>query len=136
MIKFTKENQGELNHGDVHDAILKEFSFFPLEKTIKAVMYLYYGSRDVNVKFHGVTNFKYVTSSLLAVDLYGTLYGWEEIPNKYNPDSYLEDMKIETLSSEDSVTEWNENQFAVSIIFTDMSKINIICNLIEFDVED
>jgi len=136
MIKFTKENQRELNHGDVHDAILKEFSFFPLEKTIKAVMHLYYGNRDVNVKFHGVTNFKYVTSSLLAVDLYGTLYGWEEIPNKYNPDSYLEDMKIETLSSEDSVTEWNENQFAVSIIFTDMSKINIICNLIEFDVED
>ncbi len=83
------------------------------------------------IHFENVLKFIFSTTEMIG-EAGNEIFDWEEIPNKYNQDSFIMEEKEFAIKHNIS---WNENLFAVRLLLTNMSEIKIICERIDISIK-
>lgn len=125
---IDKSNQNLIDTGEIcfHDLHIKSFVFNPKEKEINIIVSDSHSDRFY-VNFKDVFDFLYTSRNSDKSGYYDIILGWEEIPNEYTKDYYLENAKNTFISNSG---EWNDELFAVRFLMVNMSEFKIICERI------
>ena len=129
---INRNNQNIIDTGEIcfHDLFITSFVFNPQEKEIGIIVSDSHSDLFC-VKLINVFDFLYTNRYPYKVKVNNMIYGWEEIPNEYTKDYFLEDVRNSFINSGGK---WNDEIFAVRFLLVNMSEIKIICEEIYIDI--
>jgi|GEM_PF-2143816 len=131
---INKKNLEIIRTISLHDSSMQAFHF-NTKICFLAMEYLDNENNKGIIQFKNV--FELCFSSIKSINgINGQLWGWEEIPNEYRKDDFLEQAKKEVLLRDIPFNKWNDELFAVRFLMSDLREIKIICEEIHFNKND
>jgi hypothetical protein len=128
MMIINKSNQSVIDTGNlnIHDAVIDMTHLDISSKTIVLTIKLE-DNHKLIVNFKNVFDFTFSSWNIVQTSRGNEIYGWEGIPNSYTKDNYIDEVKKKVVVNSG---EWNDDLFAIRILFTNMGEIKIVCETI------
>jgi hypothetical protein len=134
-MKINKKNQNlidkELN---LHDLYINSILFkLDVRKIVMEVFDEKNSLHLYTITFENVFEFLFSSIKKDSDPYDNIILGWEEIPNKYTKDYFLDEVKEKFISNGGT---WNPDFFAIRILTVPMKEIKIICEEIKIIREE
>ncbi len=129
MITIDKNNLNYIDKDDLcfHDLLINVFDF-NLEDHVLTIKLSDYDENKFVLEFIKVVAFSFCEPDIVRTLNRNALFGWEEIPNEFTKDFFIEEIKHKFL---EQGGQWNNDSFAVRFLFVNMDEIKIICESIK-----